>query len=1596
MTFISYSQNFEDVMLWRALKHVDHGFWIDVGAADPTQDSVTRAFSDRSWRGINIEANPTLLNTLVAARPRDVNLGLAAGRSDGSVHFFEVVDTGLSTVDAAIADRHRAAGFQVREHEVPLRTLASICAEHAPREVHFLKIDVEGAEAEVLAGADFRACRPWIVLVEATLPLSQEPTYRDWESILLQSDYRFAWFDGLNRFYIADERWEELSPAFAAPPNVFDDFTLRRVVEADERTAQAESRAVTVGTEAAAETARWRESAAAAAARADSADVRLRETESKLVHSQQQTAIEAARANTLERTFADARLIVSRLQQAEVKAAADLAGIRASTSWRITAPLRAIRLLGQARFGAALMEVGIQRSRAERLKRVAGERGGPAKKAMRASIYLAGRGAARLPGTERLDLILRRLIPGPWEWMRLRNAAYLAAAQREDGAHVPPVASYRALPTSTAAASGNSGSAALTPVRYAAAGGDWTTSKVHQFHSGSSPGDAITNSLLLIRDRLRSLGYESEIFVEHRHLGLAKELLEIGDLPEHGDYVLIVHHSMGYDTLDRILALPARKVLVYHNITPPNLLEGSPHYAAYAQLGREQLHIMRPHMVAALSDSEYNALELREAGYHAPLACPLLFDVSALQARAAGKGQQDGPRDARFTVLFVGRIVASKAQAELVDAFAAFRRLRQTPSRLVLVGRADGADASYPQEIQRRIDLHGLAQDVVLTGAVSDEELDDWYRAADLYVSLSCHEGFGVPLVEAMAYGVPVLAWPAGAVPYTLAGGGVLLTDRSPEAVGRAMRDLADNPDQRAHIVTRQREVLEGFRLERHVPVLLRTLAMAGAPAPRNDVTAKTAVAANLQVTVMGHINGTYSLAAVNRTMAIALERRHPGTVRVLPWENGPPGTLNGVPADEREAIAALVARAAPSTGPELVLIQHYPLLVPPEGRERSLAMVFWEESLLPLSVVKTINSGFRTILAPSSFVAAALINSGVAVPVAMTGYVPRLDAYTRLGAERAMIGERRAEESITFLHVSSCFPRKGVDVLLAAYVRAFRSSDPVRLVIKGFPNPHNDVEEQITALRAVDPDAPEITFINEDLTGEDLLALYRTADAMVLPARGEGFNMPAAEAMAAGIPLIVTGHGGHLDFCTDREAVFVDYSFAKSHSHFARAGSVWTEPDRDDLAYALRTVFTDLREGKEDLAERVMRAREAVRQRLDPARFADRIRDAMVGSIFADPPQPLRMAWVSTWDVACGIAEYSKFLLDGIGCFKAEIETTIFADSRSLLPASDGRRVHHGWTLGDPMAAGTLARGIAAHDSDVVVIQHQPGLLEWPQLAELLDDRRVRVRTTLVTLHAAARLMDLSEEERARIVTALQGATRLVVHRLSDLNLLKQLGLVSNVVLFPHGARPRWDAPAARPLRKGDAPIVGCFGFLAPGKGVDRLIEAAAALSTRWPGLRLRLLNALHPYAPPGVLAECKALAERLGIADRIEWETAFLPIDDALRRLATCDLVVLAYDESKESASGAVRIALAGGAPVAVTPARIFDEAGDAAYHFDRIDAAAVAEGIDTLFHDQELRKRYQERAAEWLRDHSWEDLGYRLGGMILGLRADHRLRH
>jgi glycosyltransferase involved in cell wall biosynthesis len=489
------------------------------------------------------------------------------------------------------------------------------------------------------------------------------------------------------------------------------------------------------------------------------------------------------------------------------------------------------------------------------------------------------------------------------------------------------------------------------------------------------------------------------------------------------------------------------------------------------------------------------------------------------------------------------------------------------------------------------------------------------------------------------------------------------------------------------------------------------------------------------------------------------------------------------------------------------------------------------------------------------------------------------------------------------------------------------------------------------------------------------------------MPSRGEGFGLPAAEAMLAGLPVIATGHGGLSDFCTAETAWLVDYRFARAQSHIGVFDSAWVEPDIDDLAGTLRALHAA------PPAERQARcaaARALVERVFTWPAIARRTADAVAMLASRPAVQPLdTVAWVSSWNVRCGIASYARLLAGEIpaGCLRVLASR---ADDR-LEP--DGGNVVRCWNQGwhDPLDE--LFDAIIAARARTAVVQFNFGFYDLAALGRLLDRLAAAGVACHVVLHST---LDVQKPDRAmslgQIRASLARAARLLVHSIADLNRLKAFGLVDNVALFPHGARLAAAPPAAAPGdgAAGVAPgarTIACFGYLLPHKGLQPLIEAFVRLRERHPALRLRLLNALYPVADSEREAEaCRALiARHPEVARHIELITDYLADDAVLAGLAAADLVVLPYQYSQESASGAVRFALASGRPVACTPLAIFDDIAEVVHRLPGTASEDIEAGLEALLMEPPRLASLAERQAAWLASHDWRVVSARLWDML-----------
>ena len=218
---ISYAQRYEDMHLLRVFGERASGFYIDIGAGHPVYDNVSFAFYLRGWRGITVEPNPWLAQLSEAVRPRDSRTQSLVGEKSGEATYYLVEDFhGLSTMIESHALKAQSEfGKSSQATTVPVTTLRALCEQHASVAIDFLKIDVEGAEREVLLGGDWRRFRPKVVVLEALAPVTVAPAWEAWEPLLTAQGYRFAFFDSLNRYYVAEEHAGLAKRLAVAPPS---------------------------------------------------------------------------------------------------------------------------------------------------------------------------------------------------------------------------------------------------------------------------------------------------------------------------------------------------------------------------------------------------------------------------------------------------------------------------------------------------------------------------------------------------------------------------------------------------------------------------------------------------------------------------------------------------------------------------------------------------------------------------------------------------------------------------------------------------------------------------------------------------------------------------------------------------------------------------------------------------------------------------------------------------------------------------------------------------------------------------------------------------------------------------------------------------------------------------------------------------------------------------------------------------------------------------------------------------------------------------------------------------------------------------------
>lgn len=961
----------------------------------------------------------------------------------------------------------------------------------------------------------------------------------------------------------------------------------------------------------------------------------------------------------------------------------------------------------------------------------------------------------------------------------------------------------------------------------------------------------------------------------------------------------------------------------------------------------------------------------------------------------------------------------------LLKAFAKLPSDVRKNHQLLFVGNVSEEMENYLRSIA---DLDSIPQsDLLIPGFVSDEDLASLYRLCRLFVFPSFHEGFGLPALEAMACGCPAIGSNITSIPEVIGDASYtfdpanpaeisslmvrLLTDDSAwrkakkhalkhaatfswdviadRAVAALKEKLSGKPSPRPAYPSAKRmaaHVAERVDLNGLPPSDLEALARCLAAAENELITKLASSCQTKSKTwrIEGPFDSTYSLALVNRETARAMAKL--GWKMALHSSEGPgdfPANPDFLAANSD--LAAMHDRAAKVSQKRSFAVSR--LLYPPRvadmaGQINALHHYAWEESGFPHAWVDDFNASLNMMTALSTHVEKIMIDNGVSVPMATSGC--GVDHWDRIEPDPSYKVNAR---SFRFLHVSSCFPRKGVDALLAAYGEAFSIEDDVSLIIKTFDNPHNEVREMLAELQARNPQYPHVVMIFGDISDAELKALYGQCQVMVGPSFAEGYGLPFAEAMLTGIPVITTNWGGQLDFCNEGNSWLVDYKFERARTHFGLWASAWARADVASLAEAMRQAHAASPETRSAMAAR---GREQLMARHQWKHVAQRL--TMASATLPNVPRRNpRVGWISSWHSKCGIATYSQHLVESfpgeVTVFSPVNDTPLIGKDRSIRCWRQSKTQSDLWRV--------LAHPIA-RELDAFVIQFNYNFYNHTDLARFISQAKALGKVVIICLHSTDDPVaepDVANFHLPWLAPALAACDRVLVHSFDDLNRLKDLGLVDNVALFPHGVLRRPDVAPVRP--KGTTATVATYGFALPHKGLPEILQAVRLLHDRDRKIRLKMVNAEYPAnVSAEIVNNLKSQIASLGLTDFVETHNRFLADEESMTLLTDSDLVVFPYQHTGESASGAVRYGMAVERPVAVTPLPIFSDIEGSVFRMGGTTPADIADGIaaalDAIARDTPEATAIAEQATRWREQHDYRVVGKRLFHMCATLSA------
>lgn len=644
--------------------------------------------------------------------------------------------------------------------------------------------------------------------------------------------------------------------------------------------------------------------------------------------------------------------------------------------------------------------------------------------------------------------------------------------------------------------------------------------KIIQLLPTISYGDAVSNDTLAIKRSIEEMGIQTQIYAENVDTRLPRgTAMHVSEMPElNGEDIIIYHASTGSELNDQLPKLSGRKIMIYHNVTPAKFFRP---YSAQAsiltQKGLDGIRYLADKVEYCIADSDYNKEELLRMGYTCPIdVCPILIPFEDYEKKPSEKILSQYQGDGYTNLLFVGRIAPNKKQEDVIRAFYQYQKQYNKKSRLILAGSWSGMEA-YHDRLEEYVEKLELTDQVIFTGHIKFDELLAYYRLADVFVCMSEHEGFCVPLIEAMYFGIPIMAINGTAIPYTLGGSGVLLDKKDPIFAAALIDRIVNDSELREYLVEKQKERLQDFSYEKtkdkfigmlsefiaHPKKKKRRIIQLTSSISYGDAVSNDIIAFRDAIVKMGSPTVIYSENIPNKRMESEAQN-----IEKLPKLKQDDVLIY------HHATGTNLARKFASMPGKKVMVYHN---VTPPHFFASYDSANEYGCQWGLKNLAEMRRAIDFCVADSEFNKTDLKNAGYNCPISVCPILVPFDDYKQNPDAETISRFNDGKTNVVFL--GRVAPNKKFEDVISAFAAYKNKDTTARLILVGAYDENGKyykyLQQHVKSLGVQD------VFFTGHISFSKILAYYHIADVFLCMSEHEGFCVPLIEAMFFNIPII-------------------------------------------------------------------------------------------------------------------------------------------------------------------------------------------------------------------------------------------------------------------------------------------------------------------------------------------------------------------------------------------------------------------------------------------------------------------------------------------